>query len=283
MLTISTSVGPIAYHSRGSGPAVVLLPSGAHDHRDYDELRNLLPKRFRSISVDWPGHGESPAWSQAADELRLAQLVEEILESLAPDGAVLVGNSIGGNVAARLAIKRPDLVSGLMLIDAGGFEGSPLLGRIFCALMSRPGFVRMIYPAFSKWYMRPRTDADRHARARAIATTRARAGRTAVTEMWHSFNLPDHDLRADAGQIIAPTIVMWGRRDPVLPLRAAETAHKLIQGSKLVVIDSGHSPHTTDPAAVAEELVLLLESAFPTGGPADRTESASLLGKDNQE
>lgn len=282
MLTISTSVGQAAYDSRGSGPAVVLLPSGAHDRHDYDEVRKLLPSRFRSISIDWPGHGESPAWSHPADELRLTRLVEEILESLAPDGAVLVGNSIGGNVAARLAIKRPDLVSGLMLIDAGGFEGLQILGRAFCALMSQPWFVRAIYPGFSRWYMRPRTDADRRARASAIATTRSPAGRKAVSEMWHSFNLPDHDLRAQAGQITTPTIVMWGRKDPVLPVRVAETAHDLINGSKLVVIDSGHSPHTTNPAAVAAELVPVLEAAFPADGPAELTEPASLAGKDDQ-
>jgi pimeloyl-ACP methyl ester carboxylesterase len=282
MLTMSTSVGEVAYDSRGSGPAVVLLPSGAHDHHDYDELRDLLPKRFRSISIDWPSHGESPTWSQAADELRLTRLVQEILESVAPEGAVLVGNSIGGNVAARLAIRRPDLVSGLMLIDSGGFEGLQIAGRIFCALMSRAWFVRMIYPGFSKWYMRPRTEADRRARASAIGTTRTPGGRKAVTEMWHSFNLPDHDLRAQAGQITAPTIVIWGRKDPVLPVRVAETAHDLIKGSKLAMIDSGHSPHTTDPAAVAAELIPLLEAALPPGGPAGPAASAALPTKDER-
>jgi pimeloyl-ACP methyl ester carboxylesterase len=260
----------------------VLLPSGAHDRHDYDEVRNLLPSGFRSISIDWPGHGESPARSQPAGELQLTQLVEETLESLAPDGAVLVGNSIGGNVAARLAIRRPDLVSGLMLIDTGGFEGLQIAGRVFCALMSRPWFVRVIYPGFSRWYMRPRTDADRRARASAIATTRSPAGRKAVSAMWHSFNLPDHDLRPGVGEITAPTVIVWGRKDPLLPVRVAETAHDLIHGSKLVLIDSGHAPQTTDPGAVAAELVPLLETAFRAAGPADQTDPASLLAEDGQ-
>ncbi len=85
--------------------------------------------------------------------------------------------------------------------------------------MGWPWFVRAIYPAFSKWYMRPRTEADSQARANAIATTRSPVGRKAVSQMWHSFNLPAHDLRGDAGQITAPTMVVWGRRDPILPGR----------------------------------------------------------------
>jgi pimeloyl-ACP methyl ester carboxylesterase len=266
MPTISTSCGTIACDSRGRGDPIVLLPSGGHNLHDYDEVRDLLPDRFSSIAIDWPGHGQSPAGTAPATEQRLTKAVAELLDSLAPAGAVLAGNSIGGNVAARLAISRPELVKGLMIIDGGGFEGSLLPARVFCSLMSRPGFVRRIYPAFSKAYTRPITAADHRARASAIATTRTAAGLAAVTRMWHSFNLPEHDLRAQAQRITAPTVVVWGRHDPVLPLRAGETARELIAGSRLVVIDSGHLPHTTEPAAVAAELTTLADSAFGNDG-----------------
>src|ERR1700745_771060 len=132
MTTLSTSAGTVAYDSRGSGDPIVLLPSGGHDQHDYDEIRNLLPGEFRSIGVDWPGHGRSPAHTAPSTELRLAQIMEELLESLTPGGAVLAGNSVGGNVAARLAVRRPDLVRGLMIIDGGGFEDSRLAARVFC-------------------------------------------------------------------------------------------------------------------------------------------------------
>jgi pimeloyl-ACP methyl ester carboxylesterase len=262
MTTLSTSAGTVAYDSRGSGDAVVLLPSGGHDQHDYDEMRELLPGGLRSIGVDWPGHGRSPAGTAPSTELRLAQITEELLESLTPGGAVLAGNSIGGNVAARLAIRRPDLVKGLMIIDGGGFEESRLAARVFCALMSRPWFARGVYPLFSQLYTRPRTAADRQARASAIAITRTAPGVRAVTEIWRSFTLPEHDLRAQAPKITVPTVVIWGRYDPVLPLRVGETARDLIPGSRLVVIDSGHLPHTTSPAAVAAELTTLANAAF---------------------
>jgi pimeloyl-ACP methyl ester carboxylesterase len=272
MTTLSTSAGTVAYDSRGSGDPIVLLPGGGHEHHDYDEIRNLLSGGFRSIGVDWPGHGRSPAGTAPSTELRLTQIVEELLDSLTSAGAVLVGNSVGGNVAARLAIRRPDLVKGLMIIDGGGFEDPSLSGRVFCALMSRPWFARRVYPLFSRAYTRPRTAADHRARAAAIAITRTAPGVTAVTEIWRSFNLPEHDLRGQAGKITAPTVLVWGRHDPVLPLRAAETARDLIPGSRLVVIDSGHLPHTTSSAAVAAELTSLAHTAFGAGGPANATQ-----------
>jgi pimeloyl-ACP methyl ester carboxylesterase len=266
MTTLSTSAGTVAYDSRGSGDPVVLLPSGGHDQHDYDEVRALLPGGLRSIGVDWPGHGRSPAGPAPSTELRLAQITEELLESLAPGGAVLAGNSIGGNVAARLAVRRPDLVRGLMIIDGGGFEDSRLPARMFCALMSRPWFARGVYPLFSWLYTRPRTAADRRARASAIAITRTAPGVRAVSEIWRSFALPDHDLRPEAGKITVPTVLVWGRYDPVLPLRVGEAARDLIPGSRLVAIDSGHLPHTTSPAAVAAELAALASTAFGRDG-----------------
>lgn len=272
--TLSTSAGTVAYDSRGSGDPVVLLPSAGHDQHDYDEVRELLPGGFCSIGVDWPGHGRSPAGTAPSTELRYAQIIEELLESLTPGGAVLAGNSVGGNVAVRLAIRRPDLVRGLMIIDGGGFEDHPLPGRVFCALMSRPWFARLIYPLFSQLYTRPRTAADRRARASAIAITRTAPGVRALTEIWRSFLLPEHDLRAQAGKITVPAVLVWGRYDPLLPIRVGETARDLIPGSRLVVIDSGHLPQTTSPDAVAAELTSLANTAFDdsirTNGTQDR-------------
>ncbi len=105
--------------------------------------------------------------------MRLADVAEQAVERLAPDGAIVLGNSVGGFSAARLAIRRPELVRGLVIVDGGGFVGRPPHVRAFCALMARPRFLRAIYPAFSSRYMRARTDADRRARDTGVRTTRA--------------------------------------------------------------------------------------------------------------
>jgi pimeloyl-ACP methyl ester carboxylesterase len=263
--TIDTSTGPIAYDTRGEPGAspeetIVLLASGAHDRHDFDELRALLPARFRTIGLDWPGHGQSPPGNGSLSAMRIADVAEEAVAQLAPGGAVVLGNSVGGFAAARLAIRRPELVAGLVIVDGGGFGGRSPLVLAFCSLMSRPRFLRAVYPAFSARYMRARTDADRRARDTGVATTRSEPGLSAVAGLWRSFASPEHDLRSDAPSIAAPTLLIWGRQDPVIPLRIGRRAAGLIPGSKLSVFDTGHVPHTGRPERFAGELIEFADS-----------------------
>ena len=267
MEMLETRTGPVAYDDRGTGTPIVLLPSGAHDHHDYDELRALLPPGLRSIAIDWPAHGASPAGTGPATVTRFADIAEEFVERLAPEGAIVVGNSVRGFSATRLAIRRPELVKGLVIIDGGGFVGRPPQVRVFCSLMSRPWFLRRVYPAFSSFYMRSRTDADRRARGTGVATTRADPGLRAVSELWGSFASPEHDLRGQAGEITAPTLVIWGRRDPVIPVKVGRRIAETIPGARLEVLGTGHVPHTTDPRAVADLLLPFAEQAL--GRPAE--------------
>jgi pimeloyl-ACP methyl ester carboxylesterase len=262
MTYLETSSGPVAYDEYGVGQAIVLLPSGAHDRHDYDELRALLPTGFRSISLDWPGHGDSPAGEGAATAMRFADVAEELVERLAPEGALVLGNSVGGFAAARLAIRRPELVKGLVIVDGGGFAGRPPHVRAFCSLMSRPWFLQRIYPSFSARYMRVRTDADRRARDTGVATTREDPGLRAVSELWRSFAMPEHDLRGEAHSIIAPTLLIWGRHDPVIPLKIGRRIAGAIDGAQLVVLDTGHVPHTSDPRGFADHLLPFADAVF---------------------
>jgi pimeloyl-ACP methyl ester carboxylesterase len=57
-------------------------------------------------------------------------------------------------------------------------------------------------------------------------------------------------------------LLIWGRHDPVIPLRIAKRTEPTIPGARLVVFDTGHVPHTTDPAGVAAELVPFADAAF---------------------
>jgi pimeloyl-ACP methyl ester carboxylesterase len=161
-----------------------------------------------------------------------------------------------------MAIRRPDLVKGLVLVDSGGFGGRPPQVRAFCALMARPGFLRRIYPSFANRYMRPQNDADLRVRDVGIATTREDPGLKAVAELWRSFASPEHDLREGAGSISAPTLVVWGRRDPVIPLKLGRRAADSIPGARLEVLDTGHSPQVSDPEGFAAHLVPFADAAF---------------------
>jgi pimeloyl-ACP methyl ester carboxylesterase len=262
MPALETRTGPIAYDERGAGHSLVLLSSGAHDRHDFDELRDLLPAGFRSIAPDWPAHGESPAGEGPATAMRFADVAEELVASLAPEGAVVVGNSVGGFAAARLAVRRPELVRGLVLVDSGGFLGRPPQVRAFCALMARPRFLRAIYPRFANRYMRPGSAADRRVRDVGVATTRRDPGLRAVSELWRSFASPEHDLRREAAAIASPTLVVWGKRDPVIPLRVGRWLAATIPGAQLEVFDTGHAPQVSDPEGFAAHLVPFAEAAL---------------------
>jgi pimeloyl-ACP methyl ester carboxylesterase len=194
--------------------------------------------------------------------MSFADVAEALVAEVAPNGGVVVGNSVGGFAAARLAIRRPELVRGLVIIDGGGFTGRPPQDRAFCTLMSQPWFLRAFYPTFSWLYMRARTDADRRARAAAIATTRRDPGLRTVAELWRSFMSPEHDLRDEASAIASPTLLIWGRRDPVIPPRIGRRMERMLAGARLVVLDTGHVPHTTDPEGVAAQLVPFADDAF---------------------
>jgi pimeloyl-ACP methyl ester carboxylesterase len=194
--------------------------------------------------------------------MRFADIAEELVERLAPGGAVVVGNSVGGFAAGRLAVRRPELVRGLVLIDSGGFLGRGPQVRAFCSLMARPRFLRAIYPWFANRYMRPGSDADRRVRDVGIATTREDPGLRAVSELWASFASPEHDLRSEAGSIAAPTLVAWGKRDPVIPLKVGREIAATIPHAQLEVFDAGHSPQVSDPQGFAAKLVPFADAAF---------------------
>lgn len=271
MPTLETSAGTVAYDERGSGRTLVLLPSGAHSRHDFDALREALPAGFRTVALDWPGHGESGPPAGTASAMSFADAAEALVEAVAPDGAVVVGNSVGGFAAARLAIRRPELVQGLVLVDSGGFAPRTPVVHAFCRAMSKPGFLRRFYPTFARRYMRPRTEADRRAMAAAIATTRKDPGLRVVCELWRSFASPEHDLRAEAGSIAAPTLVVWGKRDPVIPPRVGRRLAATIPGAELALLDTGHVPHCSDPEGFAAALAPFAEVRPPRRpGPRSR-------------
>jgi pimeloyl-ACP methyl ester carboxylesterase len=259
---LETTRGAIAYDERGTGNPVVMLSSGAHDRHDFDGLRELLPDSFRSIAPDWPGHGESPAGNEPASAMGFADIAEELVARLAPEGAIVLGNSVGGFAAARLAIRRPELVRGLVLVDSGGFLPRSPQVRIFCALMARPRFLRAIYPWFANRYMRPQSEADRRVRDVGIKTTRQDPGLAAVSGLWRSFSSPEHDLREEAASIQTPTLVVWGKNDPVIPLKAGRTIAATIPGALLELLDTGHAPQVSDPDRFAAIFVPFVERVF---------------------
>ena len=129
--------------------------------------------------------------------------------------------------------------------------------------MSRPGFLRRIYPRFADRYMRPRSDADRRVRDAAIATTRRGPGPGGRRRALGQLLLARSTTCAQgAASISSPTLVVWGKRDPVIPLKLGRRAAASIPGAELVVLDTGHSPQVSDPEGFAARLIPFADAAF---------------------
>ncbi len=133
MTSIRTRAGRAAYRELGSGPTVLLLHATLHDGHDFDPIIDTLARRYRTVAVDWPGHGDSDPVDAALQPGAplFADVLEDVVDGLGVSRAVLIGNSVGGFAAARLAINRPALVAGLILVNSGGFVPWNPLSRTF--------------------------------------------------------------------------------------------------------------------------------------------------------
>jgi len=266
MPTVHTRAGELAYDELGSGPPLLLLHNAAHSRRDWDAVRPALAEHYRTVAVDLPAHGDSPApapgWDPSAPGV--ADLLEDVVDGLALGPAVFVGASVGGFSAARLAVRRPSAVRALVLVDNGGFGDYPLGARLFCRAMSLPPVLRLLYAGFARFYLRARSDADRAVLRRAQGLRHHPALTRVVAGLWRSFPGPEHNLEPVAAGITAPTLVVWGRYDRVIPPAAGRRAAELIPGARYVELDAGHLPFVNDPAGFLAEVLPFLSAATAT-------------------
>jgi len=138
MPTMQTSLGRISYTDDGSGPPVLLLHAALHDRTDYAPVHDALVAGRRVFALDWPGHGDSPSPDTPLRAVQFGDVLTEFVDSLDLSNLVVVGNSVGGYAACRLAIEHPERTAGLVIVNAGGFTPHNPFTRALCALMAAP-------------------------------------------------------------------------------------------------------------------------------------------------
>lgn len=235
-----------------------------------DLLRRLTP-RLRVIAPDLPGHGQSrPALSQAADAtLPLSidgyrDVVLALMDRLALPRAILVGHSMGAAIALRLALARPERVAGLVLLNGAArlrvsAEVLALLARELPAdpapdaedpEAAAPATSEAMPEALAALMFSPRTVSALRERWSAVLVGAPRAVAVADFRTCDGF-----DVRAQLPGLRAPTLIVSGEEDLMVPSRLSDEVERLIPGAqRLRVPATGHLSHLEAPELVSEAI-----------------------------
>lgn len=256
MPSIPTRAGDVSYSVRGTGQPILLLHATLHSSHDFDSIIPQLSLHHQTIAIDWPGHGDSsPPVDRQPTAPLFADILEDIITSLDLPAALFIGNSVGGFAAARLAITHPDKVKGLVLVNNGGFVPWDWTSRSLTRLIGVQWVYRWIFSLLVWRYMAPQNDEDKLIATQVSQYAKTVEGSRIAASIFRSFLAPEHDLRSQASDVKVPTLIVWGKRDLVVPLSVGHATHKMIAGSRFEVLDAGHVVFASKP----EEFLGLVE------------------------
>jgi len=274
----------IHYVEAGAGPDVVLIHGWNGSTFSFRHQIPELAQHFRVIAVDLKGYGYSARDPEGDYSLTAqADIVAQVMDRLGVKDAAVAGHSMGGAVATRLALRQPDWVTKLVLIDSvnvtetrrairfGGVLrammplGAPLLlhrrSARLRALRSAVHDPAYITPEVEEGYFRPF-----HMKGHLDALGRQLTSRR------------DDEL-LDPGEITQPALILWGEHDAWLRPEFGETLAGQIPGSRLVLVPSaGHLPLEEQPEFCNRELLRFLlpeDDATAAGAAEDGKQEAS--------
>jgi pimeloyl-ACP methyl ester carboxylesterase len=211
----------------------------------------------RVVAMDLPGFGLSPEPRERITIELYGRVVAEMCERLELAPAVLVGNSMGGFVAAEVAIRRPDTVERLMLLSSAGVSQMDVAKRPVLAAGKVAGLLATSSVAQMK--MTARRPKLRHWVMSLVCRHPSRIKPDLMFEgLMKGANKPgfdnalraclEYDFRERLPDIGCPTIVVWGEKDMIIPVRDADRFVELIPGAeKLIFDDTGHVPMLERP------------------------------------
>ncbi len=255
-----------AYVMAGSGPALLLIHGIGDSSDTWRPVLDRLSRNYTVIAPDLLGHGRSEKPRADYTVTGYANGMRDLLSVLEIDRATVVGHSLGGGVAAQFSYQFPERCERLVLVGSGGVgrSVSPLL-----RLAAIPG-VEAVMPLLG---LPPLKLAGRLG-ASLLRVFDTSLGRDAEEILAVFEALPDTEARRAIlrtlrsgvdwqGQVITmldraylaegiPTLIIWGRRDAIIPVGHGKLAHLAFPGSELEIFDeAGHFPHHTDPARFA--------------------------------
>ena len=274
----------IGYRLAGSGPALLLLHGIANSSETWSQVLPPLAERFTVIAPDLLGHGASAAPPGDYSLGAHASGVRDLLTALGHERATIAGHSLGGGVAMQFAYQFPERSERLVLVSSGGLGRDVHLLLRAAALpgadwvlpvLSSPPLMRLgrgLGGLLSRTPVRPGSDLQ--TLARGFASLDTGGSRQAFLHTVRSVIGPGgqrvsaHDRLALTARL--PTLIVWGERDSIIPLRHGEAAHAAMPGSRLVVFPgAGHMPHHDAPDRFVALMVEFCASTEPAHLHAD--------------
>jgi len=267
----------VTYAGAGSGPVLLLIHGMAGTFENWREVIEPLARHHTVIAPDLPGHGGSEPGGGDYSLGALAAGLRDLLGALGHDRATLVGHSLGGGIAMQFAYQFPEITERLVLVSSGGLgpEVSPVLraaalpgADLFIAATA--GAARSAGTAVGRGLsavgLRPNADVAEVARGYAsLADGERRAAflatlRSVVGTRGQRVHAGDRLYLAEG----VPVLIVWGARDPIIPVHHGQQAHQAIPGSRLEVFDGvGHLPQLEAPGRFIAVLERFLDETAP--------------------
>ncbi len=242
-----------------SGDAVILLHGYADSHREYSQFAKTFPRNFRVFLLDQRGQGDSskPACCYGLRQ-DFARDVVAFMDAQGIERAHLVGHSMGGVIAQTVAMDFPDRVRSLVLLAT-----APTVAGNAFALGFKPIIDSLVDPVPAELALQLQSmllfrDVPDKVLSTSVEDTLKVPARI-LQAMLNSQLSEDHSSELD--EIEAPTLILYGDRDPIFSLADQQRLDAEIPDSRLIVYpETGHRPQTERSVAVGRDIASFLRS-----------------------
>lgn len=270
MRSVSLPGAEVRYVEMGEGEPILFVHGISGSWQNWLETLPHFARRHRVIAPDLPGFGSSPMPSWPIDMPAYGRLVHDLCEKLGlgPD-TTIVGNSLGGFVAAEAVTSAPGRFGRLVLVSAAGIINtwapeqravvtayawktlSPLFARRSREIVARPLLRQAVFGRTMRYPNRLSAE---------LLYEQISSGLSHCPGFGEALHAAiRHDLRGRLGSIEIPTMLVWGFDDRVIPVQAALSYRRRIPRARLEIFErTGHVPQLERPArfnALLEEFL----------------------------
>ena len=266
----------VHYRDQGNkaGPVLVMVHGFSANLETWEPWVKRLGAEYRIISLDLPGHGLTSApEGYTLKRTGFVDIVDETVGKLGVEKFVLIGNSMGGGVTWAYTLAHPDKVQGAVLVNAAGWlepraEGDegPFIFKVLRNPVGRAIVKDLDVSAMTRAGLRdafePTPDMATDAMvARYVEMARAPGHKDIILGLMSSFDPKDAATKEKLAAITAPTLVLHGTEDRLIPVSAAGKFGDAIPGAQVIIYDKvGHVPMEQIPDRSAADLAAWLKA-----------------------